>query len=81
MKTTVDITDPLLEEAKRFADANGLTLRQVIEDGLRLVLETRRPRRQFKLRDASVDGGGLQPGIEGGTWSDLRDRIYEWSGK
>jgi hypothetical protein len=81
MKTTVDITDPLLEEAKRFADANGLTLRQVIEDGLRLVLETRRPRRQFKLRDASVDGTGLQPGIEAGTWSELRDRIYEWRAK
>ena len=39
MKTTIDITDGLVEEAKGLAAARGITFREVVETGLRRVLE------------------------------------------
>src|SRR5688572_4312806 len=56
MKTTVEIADPLFEEARREAETSGCTLRDLIEIGLRRELERRRQRTPFKLRDASVRG-------------------------
>ena len=63
MKTTVEIADPLFDEAKRAARAAGVTLRELIETGLRRVLDERKqPTKPFKLRDASVKGK-IQPGV------------------
>ena len=63
MKTTVEIADPLLEEAKREAERTDCTLRDLIEIGLRRELDRRSQKKPFKLRDASVGGQGLQPGV------------------
>jgi hypothetical protein len=63
MKTTVEIADPLFDEAKREAERSGCTLRDLIEIGLRQELDRRKQSKPFKLRDASVKGGGLQPGV------------------
>ena len=41
MKTTIDIADGLLTEARAHAQREGLTLRAVIEEGLRRVLKDR----------------------------------------
>ncbi len=78
MKTTVDISDPLFESAKRLAERQGVTMRSLIEEGLRSVLQAHRaaPRR-FVLRDASFAGDGLASGIELGDWSQLRSLIYD----
>lgn len=38
MKTTVELTDQLADEARRIARARGLTLRELIERGLRAEL-------------------------------------------
>ncbi|MGE5180686.1 MAG: hypothetical protein ACM31C_01425 [Acidobacteriota bacterium] len=54
MKTTVEIADPLFEEAKRESERSGCTLRDLIELGLRKELHERRTARPFTLRDASV---------------------------
>ena len=35
MKTTIEVSDALLEEAKRYAKARGITLRTMVEEGLR----------------------------------------------
>lgn len=81
MKTTIDIADPLLAEIKGLAAREGITLRQLIEEGLRAVLEGRSQQVSgFRLRDASVVGEGIQDGISEGEWSDIRDRIYEGRG-
>ena len=77
MKTTVEIADALLEDAKRIAARDGITLRTLIEDGLRKVLTERQTRPPFKLRDGSVKGGGTQPGIDLSNWEQIRDIIYE----
>lgn len=40
MKTTVDLPDELLRRAKVAAASNGRPLKDLIEEGLRLVLDT-----------------------------------------
>jgi len=65
VKTTVEISDPLFEEARKEAQRAGSTLRDLIETGLRKVLDERRRARSepFRLRDGSVGGEGPQPGV------------------
>lgn len=80
MKTTVEISDALMQEAKRVASKEETTLRQLIEEGLRRALEDRKQHRRFRLRRESFKGKGLQPGIAPGTWERIRDLIYEGRG-
>jgi hypothetical protein len=80
MKTTVEIADDLMHQAKQVAGAERTTLRALIEEGLRWALSQRRQRKRFKLRRASVRGRGLQPGVAEGDWSTLRDQIYQGRG-
>lgn len=49
MKTTIDIADDLISRAKLVQKRDGVTLRSLVEDGLRLVLdrEARRPKYRF----------------------------------
>jgi hypothetical protein len=63
MKTTVEIADPLFNEAKREVERSGSTLRELIEIGLRAELDRRKQSKPFRLRDASVKGAGLQAGV------------------
>ena len=80
MKTTVEITDTLLEEAKRVASNEATTLRELMEEGLRRALADRKQRRKFRLRRASFKGKGLQPGIATGSWDRIRELAYEGRG-
>ena len=49
MKTTIDIADDLISRAKLVQKRDGVTLRALVEDGLRLVLDraARKPKYQF----------------------------------
>ena len=80
MKTTIDIADPLLNRAKQVAAAEGVTLRELVEDGLRRVIEEREKRDGFCLRRATFRGQGLQPDVAEGSWQRLRDLAYEGRG-
>jgi hypothetical protein len=81
MKTTIDIADSLLLQAKRLAAADGTTVRELVEVGLRSVLQQRQSRSlPFKLRRASFKGKGLQPAMQGVQWDDIRERAYEGRG-
>lgn len=65
MKTTIDIADGLLAEAKQVAAQRHTTVRALVEDGLRRVLhDETQSATPFKLRDASVGGGGLRPELQ-----------------
>jgi mRNA-degrading endonuclease RelE of RelBE toxin-antitoxin system len=76
MKTTVEIADSLLEEAKKLATERSTTLRQIIEEGLRNVLN-QRPKKPFRLRDGSFGRGGMRRPM---NWEEIRDEIYKGRG-
>lgn len=80
MKTTVEIADGLLADAKKAAARRGVTLRTVIEEGLRLVVKSEGTRRAFRLREASVGGQGVDPAFGDGRWDRVRDAIYKGRG-
>lgn len=80
MKTTVNIADPLLSAAKKLAAEEHTTLRALIEEGLRRVIERRKRHGQFQLRRASFRGNGLQSDVREGGWERIRDLVYEGRG-
>jgi hypothetical protein len=77
MKTTLDIADPLLREAKQLAAREGTTLRALVEQGLRRVVAEKKPKRGFRLRKASFKGRGLHPELADAGWDRIRDLAYE----
>ena len=80
MKTTLDISDALAEEAKAVARAQQTTFRALVERGLENVLREARQAKPFVMQDCSVGGQGLQPGQSDLAWDELRDMIYEGRG-
>ena len=77
MKTTIEISDALLAEARRVARREGTTVRALVEQGLRQVVAQRRGRGAFKLKRASFRGRGLQPEAAALSWDRLRELAYE----
>jgi hypothetical protein len=80
MKTTIEISDPLLRDARKFAEREGVTLRALVERGLRHVVAETRSSAPFKLRRASFKGRGLQGEFADASWDKLRDLAYEGRG-
>ncbi len=80
MKTTVEISDALAEEAKALAARQQTTVRALIEAGLRHVLRERRRRARFRLRDASFRGEGLRAEFRDGDWQRIREASFEGRG-
>ncbi len=76
MKTTIEIGDALLIRAKRHARKTGKTLRVLVEEGWRKVLESEPVRTGYRLPDRSVGVAGGKNPLESLTWQDLRDEIY-----
>ena len=78
MKTTVDISTPLLNEVKQHAAVHGLSLRQLIETSLRRLLDTRQAEvTPFRLKNRTFKGEGI---TEGADWPTVRRQIYEGRG-
>ena len=64
MKTTVEIDDQLLTRAKEAARRRKTTLRRLIEQGLRHELSQKPKAKPYRMKDVSVGGGGLLPGVD-----------------
>jgi len=80
MKTTVEMPDDLLRQAKRVALNERTTVKALIEQGLRSVIADRRRRLGFKLRSASFRGDGLVAGRSLQDWGAIRDLVYSERG-
>ena len=81
MKTTIELSDKLLDEARKVATAQGVPMRELVERGLRhVVAEAKRPPQSFVLRKASFRGKGLRPELQGASWDRLREMAYEGRG-
>lgn len=77
MKTTVEISSNLLEEAKKLAAREGTTVKALIEQGLRQIIAAGKKSTGFRLRKATFKGHGLQPSVSTATWDQIGDAIYE----
>jgi hypothetical protein len=77
MKTTIEIADALLEEARVIATAEGTSVRALVESGLRWrVAEHRTHYGVFKLKDEGFDGEGIAPELRAASWERIRDLAY-----
>jgi hypothetical protein len=78
MKTTVDISDDLLKQAKEYAARMGIPMREVLELGLQIALQSKKPSRSpFRLKTITTKGKGLACD---GDWSVIRSFVYEGHG-
>ncbi|MFU8820492.1 MAG: CopG family transcriptional regulator [Gammaproteobacteria bacterium] len=79
MKTTLDLSDGVLERAKEHAMHEGRTLRAVVEDALRLYLNSlessARPRPGLAIQPWGR--GGMQPQYRDKSWSEILDEVNE----
>ena len=80
MKTTVHIPDNLIAEAQRIAQRDGTTLKALVQEGLRRVVDEHKRQKAFSLRKASFKGSGLDPSLDGAPWERIRDMSYEGRG-
>jgi hypothetical protein len=76
MKTTIQIPDNLLEEAKAIMARDHTTLKALFEEGLRKVIAERKQINSFTLKKASFKGKGLNPDLAGASWDRIREMIY-----
>jgi Ribbon-helix-helix protein, copG family len=74
-RTTVRLPDELMRRAKRKAADEGRTLTELIEDGLRRVLngQTRAKKSHRILPPVSTAAGGLRPGIDLNNTAELQE--------
>ena len=76
MKITVDVSDPLLAHARRLARHRGVTLRTVVEEGLRAIVSGQEAPSGYTLPDCAVGGRGPAKGLRGAPWADWRALVY-----
>ena len=80
MKTTFDIPEPLLRDARKLAAREGTTLKALVEQGLRQIVDDRKRSRSFRLRKVTFKGRGLRPEVRDASWEHLRALAYEGRG-
>jgi len=64
MRTTIDLPDDLLAEAKERAAREGRTLSEVVGDAVRSGFSRVTTGRPDPVELPTFDGGGLQPGVD-----------------
>jgi hypothetical protein len=82
MKTTIEISAPLLRRAKRIAARDKTTLRRLVEDGLVATVKARERARRPIVYEPLIftEGTGMSPEFAHGGWEKIRDAIYEGQG-
>lgn len=76
MKTTLNLDERLMRDAKRIAAERGVTLTSLVEEALRRAIETPKARPRSSLSIPTITGNKL-PKV------DVADRVelYEWMEK
>lgn len=80
IKTTIDIADDLLARAKHLARKEDRTLREIVEEGLDLVLLRRAHKPAAPASLPTSGGDGLTAEFRGAGWETFRDEIYRGRG-
>jgi hypothetical protein len=77
VRTTVNIDDRLLKQAKVAASRSGRTLSDLVDDGLRLLLARTSPGARAPLELPTFGGSGLRPGVHVEDKAALLDLLDE----
>ena len=80
MKTTIEISDHLLQKAKSIAQSQKRTLREITEEGLAMVIEKHSHPREEPIQPVVFGGNGLSPEFQGKSWAEIRAEIYRGYG-
>lgn len=77
VKTTVDLPDAVLDAARERARRDGTSLRALLIDGLRKVLEEDDTDQiRYRYKPVLSDGSGeVQPGVDLSDWATVRRLI------
>jgi hypothetical protein len=76
MKTSFDISEPLLREVKQLAKERGTTTKSLVEQALIKFLAEAGTTESFTLRDVSYGAGGMTAEFANAGWERIRDEIY-----
>ena len=74
MKTTIELSDNLLLQAKERARAESVTLKDFFEKSLTMALAEPLPENQ--VEPVTFKGKGLAPDFQNASWEEIRDAIY-----
>jgi len=77
VKTTIEMPDALFAQARQYASDHRMTMKALIEQGLRMVMKQKPEAEPFRLADASVTGNGMTTEFRNASWEEIRDLIYE----
>lgn len=80
MRTTINVDDGLLIEARQRAAQRGTTLTRIIEDALRESLNRRETTDDAPFVTMTYGGGGLMPGVDLDDGGALRELLAEGGG-
>lgn len=80
MKTTIEISDNLLIQAKQLAHEEKVTLRSIVEEGLAKTLQERSQRSAKPIQPVVFGGNGLQAEFKDASWQAIREAAYEGHG-
>lgn len=80
IKTTIDIPDSLLDQTRKLARQEHVTFRELVEEGLNLVVARHRQKKPIQVKPVTFKGKGLATELQQTPWAAIRDTIYEGRG-
>ena len=80
MKTTIDIADNIMRQAKALARREHVTFRELVEEGLERVVADHAKATERAVTPVTFRGRGLSREYQGASWTKLRDAAYEGRG-
>ena len=80
MKTTIDIADDLFLRSKQVSRERGITLRELLSEGLLCAIEKRSASPATRIKAVTFNGKGLAPEFKQASWGTIRDAAYEGHG-
>ena len=83
VKTTVEVNDSLMIEARRLAERRGETMRSFLEEALRRLIDA------YELEETApppfeltvVDGDGLVDGVTPASWFEIANNRGSFAGR
>lgn len=77
MKITMDLSESLLNRAKLLSQHTGITLNNLIEEGLSRMIEEKDIRKDSHITPVTFKGKGLSREFRHAGWSRIREASYQ----